>query len=516
MFNKVLTLAFVLASGLTTYSQNKSFLVQLTRDSALSVTLHRDILSQEAGRSASAGEKDNRHFRYYILDVVSYSSINGLQGLLKEWGAANTELAGKLNQYNTFLEAALRPGANDDTKQEFPGDDSGYQAVNVRYHFFWLLKFVKQSSPKFYDSLLNNRPFIYAIRKCYLQTNALLEQRNQALTNYAEALCKSGEKARYDGEYLWMGNAGTGTFGAQIKEILALQEKAFSSLLAEIKRADDQFNQRYSKKNLQFIVAKKTQFLSDDSKAAFFKNIAALCAPEAYSILSQVPAAFYARYATDTTMAGLLEDLNTVVHESCHALNHKGYFVSEKIFITCEPKPVFNSHELIKSIPPSTYKTFFRHDYVFVERNLSSQVSGIYGLLNEFCAYYHGDLIDWQIAQNKELISSKYPAYRAALNMEKSGSTLDAFYEFSTMMSWYLQYARKNYPKDYETIMNDKSLRVAFTLLYERSSSHVKRNIQAGYNPKPAYVKLYEEALPELNKLKLVNCNEGNYMNFLK
>ena len=86
---------------------------------------------------------------------------------------------------------------------------------------------------------------------------------------------------------------------------------------------------------------------------------------------------------------------------------------------TCQLKrvytEVYNSHELIKVIPKDKYQSFFRNTYVFQESGLTSQVSGIYGLLNEFSAYYNGTKADWDILTNKEKIIQKFPSFKEGM-----------------------------------------------------------------------------------------------------
>jgi hypothetical protein len=204
---------------------------------------------------------------------------------------------------------------------------------------------------------------------------------------------------------------------------------------------------------------------------------------DAYHILKAVGDYRFEKFLGKKTTAGILDDLNTIVHESCHHLNHdigwnspgtgnrEGYFVTQGIEIATKVGPVYNSIELNKFVPDSLKTLIFRYDtYVGAKKNgiwISSQSEGIYGMLNEFTAYYHGtkasmDLFDYYYKNRSDGYQNEdeWGNYLADV-----ASTHFAYYEFRLFMSWYLQYAKLHYPKVYEGCMENRNLRLAFTLV---------------------------------------------------
>jgi len=142
-----------------------------------------------------------------------------------------------------------------------------------------------------------------------------------------------------------------------------------------------------------------------------------------------------------------------------------------KIFITNE----------INSIFPEKLKTSRYETYVYPsEQIMGSQQSGIYGLLDELNAYYHGtktslDLYDYYI-QNQNDVSGWMQFFSDFYG------TYYAYLEFKSYMIFYMLYAEKNYKDIYSGILANKDFLYAFRktdenwkkLLNDFSSTKIK------------------------------------------
>lgn len=215
---------------------------------------------------------------------------------------------------------------------------------------------------------------------------------------------------------------------------------------------------------------------------AFYQQITKEYCPEAYYILNHVSKGkTYAAYGgSGAGEDGWIGNFTTVVHEACHGLNWdigrqnnvwEGYFIDPGKTIAVNSDKVYNSIELNKIVPDSLKEKIYRYKtYIGVkQRWLASQTKGIYGLLDEFTAYYHGALAAYEL---KPWYEKKFgftdPKPWIQNYIQDIGAQITAFYEFRIFIAWYLDYSRKKYPEQYKKIMDNKNLREAFTLLYDR------------------------------------------------
>ncbi|MCB9232048.1 MAG: hypothetical protein H6581_10315 [Bacteroidia bacterium] len=199
-------------------------------------------------------------------------------------------------------------------------------------------------------------------------------------------------------------------------------------------------------------------------------------------ILREVGKYKFEQYVDVTDPKNVCEDLNTVVHESCHELNDlvadrdpsweydAGYFIAEGVEIPVKKGPVYNSIALNAFVTDSLQKKIFRYKTYIGEKDgmyISSQSSGIYGMLDEFDAYYQGTLASYELYDYyyKNRCHGFEDEMAWAEYLKEVTSTHYAFYEFRIFISWYLQYARLKHPEVYETCMANTRLRLAFTLI---------------------------------------------------
>ena len=184
----------------------------------------------------------------------------------------------------------------------------------------------------------------------------------------------------------------------------------------------------------------------------------------------------------------VMGSMNTMVHESHHEFtgayylklleddlpedfdgrkSYRSFFLSADEIILVRLDDLYNAHELKNDIPKSM-RTFRFDPYIIPrDRYLSSQVSGIYGLINEFNAYYQGTL----------MIMKMYPRYleisRQNIKALQSfvqhiGHSYAAFYEFKYFSLMYLKRAEDRYANVYRAALANQALREVYTKVHHR------------------------------------------------
>jgi hypothetical protein len=206
--------------------------------------------------------------------------------------------------------------------------------------------------------------------------------------------------------------------------------------------------------------------------------------PTATSILTQVDFDFE-KYVTENNYENLLENFNTLVHESAHVYNHQnsvnfcdsvenekaceGYFLNSKAVLLVAASEVYNSNKLNKFVPDTLKKQIMRYNEYIGKKQvlLSAQKEGVLGLIEEFNAYYLGTKACFELYDYyRKNHDPEYKNHGVWIKyVQNIGKTHHAYYEFKLFISWYLQYAKEKYPEIYEGLMNDKRLRVVYTLI---------------------------------------------------
>ncbi|MCB9234668.1 MAG: hypothetical protein H6581_23655 [Bacteroidia bacterium] len=224
-------------------------------------------------------------------------------------------------------------------------------------------------------------------------------------------------------------------------------------------------------------ILRKDRISTDQDKARFFLELAREYDQDALNILrSEDNPTHFTVYARDAnSRAELLKTWNTVVHETAHGFDfslaeygENAYYIADQMVIHTPRTPVYNSRELVQVLPDSMNDAIMRFDpYIDGDiPNLSSQVSGIYGLLEEMNAYYHG-------TKASVALYKYYRTFCPDNNFECWGkgylsdpsTTLSALYEFRLFIAWYLDYGRDHHPEMYEDLQENRSLRAAYTLI---------------------------------------------------
>lgn len=258
------------------------------------------------------------------------------------------------------------------------------------------------------------------------------------------------------------------------------------------------------------------------------------CGPDCYStMVGSTPVA----WDKDTSYNALFSDAETVMHESVHHYNstigkngNEGYLVEPGVEILVPVHSVFKSCEIKKIIPAGADTKIFRYKtYVSDSSIVSANVSGIYGLLDEFSAYNSGVRYCAISAQNAMM---KGDTARAQKFVAQAAGTYFAYYEFNLFMAWYLKTAKADHKDVYDDMMANTNLRVAYTLLdasFKESVESLKRTAailekKTGNDQLGVYEKTYEKyprellekEKPGLDAFRIKGVTQSNYFTFLK
>lgn len=198
-------------------------------------------------------------------------------------------------------------------------------------------------------------------------------------------------------------------------------------------------------------------------------------------------------YVDGKSQSELLESYATVIHELLHAYNETEnnghtYFIDAGTRIHVPFTEVFNSKELNKYVRKGLQDSVFRYGLYIggkselpglgkvkgvndSKQNEAMSVQlGVYGILEEFSAYYFGaeaafehyDFYLTTYGKDKEDIWETY-------TQELEGE-LVAFYEFQLFMGWYLNFAKEKHPKMYTEIHNNKAFKVVYSLILDKNN----------------------------------------------
>lgn len=115
----------------------------------------------------------------------------------------------------------------------------------------------------------------------------------------------------------------------------------------------------------------------------------------------------------------------------------------------------FPSRKLIPRLG-KTFSTFYYKRYIQGPSSYAVQNTGIYGLLNEFHAYYQGNVAYNSIRKKK--------IWKGYIN----NRVCEPFYDFKLWILEYLLLAKEEYPDIYEQMADDRDFFIAFTNLHDR------------------------------------------------
>lgn len=190
-------------------------------------------------------------------------------------------------------------------------------------------------------------------------------------------------------------------------------------------------------------------------------------------------------WLNERTEKGIIESLNTVVHETMHGFtsryaymlleelgadnyefgdHYSAFFLDKEDIYLVKHTEVFTSNKLKQEIPKNL-RTFRFNPYITPkDNNLGSQVQGIYGLMDEWNAYYHGTKTAYDLFEYyKDKASGDKKVYLE--HVSNLAGTYFAYYEFKYYILKYLELAKSDHPEVYKGIMDNENLRKAYTAI---------------------------------------------------
>lgn len=189
----------------------------------------------------------------------------------------------------------------------------------------------------------------------------------------------------------------------------------------------------------------------------------------------------FGMYLMGTDEESIVASLGTVVHEINHgytnlmALNEKAtkqltdladkrasfFFINTAQQILVPHTRTFPS-KLIANTIKMEFRQFRYKEYITSTNTiLGTQQSGIYGLMDEWNAYYQDTKTNYQLYDYFVAETNQAPADWARYLSQVNG-VFYAYAEFKYFMLEYLVYARKNQPEIYKGIINNIAFKNSF------------------------------------------------------
>ncbi len=175
----------------------------------------------------------------------------------------------------------------------------------------------------------------------------------------------------------------------------------------------------------------------------------------------------------------LWSGMDTAVHEECHAYsflnasyNSIVIYLGNKKSIKVPYTSVYPSKKMASDIPKKL-RTFRWETYVGKPiANLSSNVQGVYGLLNEFTAYCWG--MHMTLSLYDYLKKNKATSWQWMTYINGCANGRLAYAEFKYYILHYLYYAKRHYSSIYKKIKNNKNFVKAYKSIEKKFAAQNK------------------------------------------
>ena len=205
------------------------------------------------------------------------------------------------------------------------------------------------------------------------------------------------------------------------------------------------------------------------------EEILSVCDPDGTMFLRWDPEEF--RFYLDAGFS-MVDMLSTAIHDVFHGFCNSEprgpqyHYLGDGFYVTVEETKVYASEEMALWIPEELQTSRFEEYVAPGCGNMASNILGIYGLLNEFNAYWtdmnHSvAMFDYFCAQ--EQTSDAWFYYIVGCENSRQ-----AYAEFRYYILTYLLYARENYPKIYRAMMENQALRYAFKTVESNFASAIE------------------------------------------
>ncbi len=187
----------------------------------------------------------------------------------------------------------------------------------------------------------------------------------------------------------------------------------------------------------------------------------------------------------------VINDLGLAVHEISHSYSFRhpliskavaynesatSYFIDANTTNVVKHTEVINSHQMSEMIPEELrtqrYEVYLNPKTL----GLSAQKDGIYGLMNEWTAYFNNsrmevELFDYYVEKTADDGVEKMLDY-----VSNVSNTLLAHYEFLYFHLCYLQYVKDNDPGVFQGIMNNTLFLETFRQVYSKFEAVIRQH----------------------------------------
>ncbi|MCI5057623.1 MAG: hypothetical protein MRY83_16030 [Flavobacteriales bacterium] len=223
-------------------------------------------------------------------------------------------------------------------------------------------------------------------------------------------------------------------------------------------------------------------------KKLLYQNISDQYVSNANTILGDFSASDIEKYCVSSDYRELINAYSTMIHEKYHIFNYylnqnpskRSYYIDDNLTVSVDLFDVFTSNQINHIVNDYYQDNIFRyHEYIdSQDPNMDSQKNGIFGIFEEFCAYYqdflsHVEMYDYLKDNHGFEESGLWVDY-----LTTNGSILSSYYEFKLFISWYLQYAHKNYPEIYEQCTNSQQIKLLYTTIDSRFNKALQQYLK--------------------------------------
>ena len=229
------------------------------------------------------------------------------------------------------------------------------------------------------------------------------------------------------------------------------------------------------------------QYASVQKRKAFYQELSAKYnSPVIQEILAADKTNLFDTYVDGHSEKELVQAYGTVVHELLHSYNDSE--IEAHLYLVAAGKKIrvpigdyYNSKELNAVVRRGAQDSIFRYGLYVGGRSvlMGQQVDanngksgevmsvsmGIYGLVEEFDAYFHDLLSQFELYSYIKSQEGQEDAIGMTKYMETLGLAAVPYYEFRFFISAYLLHAKQKHPDIYKDMMANAELRAAFKAL---------------------------------------------------
>ena len=167
------------------------------------------------------------------------------------------------------------------------------------------------------------------------------------------------------------------------------------------------------------------------------------------------------KWNRSTEDSSIVELFTVVVHESIHKnnMNNTSKVLLPSIeSIEIEKTEVIPTIEMVSFFDSTCFvDNIFRFNLYCNSSSSSSSTFGVYGMIDEFSAYYHETNVAYLMYQQFKVQPNFANTFRKDLL-----SSMFAYYEFNLFMGGYLSYVKTNNPIIYNKIVTNKNFCLAY------------------------------------------------------